>query len=51
MVGNIIQALFGRMNNAPLGAALSVVMMLTVTLLVSALLWRAGNRRVKTREL
>jgi spermidine/putrescine transport system permease protein len=46
MVGNIIQALFGRMNDAPLGAALSVVMMLTVTLLVSAVLWRGGRRRL-----
>jgi spermidine/putrescine transport system permease protein len=45
MVGNLIQALFGRMNDAPLGAALSVVMMLTVTLLVSAALWRGGGRR------
>ncbi|MFO1060205.1 MAG: ABC transporter permease subunit, partial [Dongiaceae bacterium] len=45
MVGNLIQALFGRMNDAPLGAALSVVMMLTVTLLVSGVLWRAGGRR------
>jgi spermidine/putrescine transport system permease protein len=51
MVGNIIQALFGRMNNAPLGAALSVVMMLTVTLLVSALLWRSGRRRLTSQEL
>jgi spermidine/putrescine transport system permease protein len=45
MVGNLIQALFGRMNDAPLGAALSVVMMATVTLLVSGALWRGGRRR------
>jgi spermidine/putrescine transport system permease protein len=51
MVGNIIQALFGRMNNAPLGAALSVVMMLAVTLLVCLLLWGSGHRRIKLREL
>ena len=50
MVGNIVQALFGRMNNAPLGAALSVVMMLTVTVLVSALLWSSGYRRTKLQE-
>lgn len=34
MIGNIIQTLFGKVNNAPLGAAVSVMMMLIVTLLV-----------------
>jgi len=32
MVGNLIQAMFGPMNNWPAGAALSVVMMLTIGL-------------------
>jgi spermidine/putrescine transport system permease protein len=32
MVGNLIQAMFGPMNNWPAGAALSVVMMLTIAL-------------------
>jgi spermidine/putrescine transport system permease protein len=32
MIGNLIQAMFGPMNNWPAGAALSVVMMLTIGL-------------------
>jgi spermidine/putrescine transport system permease protein len=32
MIGNLIQAMFGPMNNWPAGAALSVVMMLTIAL-------------------
>ncbi|MEO1191102.1 MAG: ABC transporter permease [Pseudomonadota bacterium] len=34
MIGNIIQTLFGKVNNAPLGAAVSLMTMLTVTLVV-----------------
>ncbi len=34
MIGSIIQTLFGKVNNAPLGAATSVMMMTIVTLLV-----------------
>lgn len=47
MVGNAIQSLFGRQNDAPLGAALSVVMMLTVTLLVCLFLWLVGYRKMR----
>lgn len=32
MVGNLIQAMFGQMNNWPAGAALAVVMMVTIAL-------------------
>ena len=32
MIGNLIQAMFGPMNNWPAGAALAVVMMLTIGL-------------------
>lgn len=45
MVGNIIQSLVTRSDNAPMGAAVSLVMMGTVTLLVCAFLWGVGNRR------
>ena len=45
MIGNVIQQLFNRSDNAPLGAAVSVVMMLSVTLLLCALLWGTGYRR------
>ena len=36
MIGNIIQSQFGKANNWPLGAALSIVMMLVVTAASSA---------------
>lgn len=34
MIGNIIRTLFGKVNNAPLGAAVSLMTMLTVTLVI-----------------
>lgn len=34
MIGSVIQSLFGKVNNAPLGAAVSVMMMVIVTVLV-----------------
>ena len=48
MIGNLIQSMFGKGNNAPLGAALAVVMMMTVTLAVCLVLggmhvWRRGR--------
>jgi spermidine/putrescine transport system permease protein len=50
MVGNIIQSLFGKANNAPLGAALSIVMMLAVTGMVCAFVWSVGYGKMKARE-
>jgi spermidine/putrescine transport system permease protein len=50
MIGNIIQGLFGVRNDMPLGAALSVVMMLTVTLIVCLFLWAVGWRGMRARE-
>jgi spermidine/putrescine transport system permease protein len=50
MVGNIIQSLFGKANNAPLGAALSIVMMLVVTGFVCAFVWSVGYGKMKSRE-
>ena len=49
MIGNVIQSLFGKANNAPLGAAVSMVMMLVVTALVCAFLWSVGYRKIKAR--
>jgi spermidine/putrescine transport system permease protein len=45
MVGNVIQSLFGKANDAPLGAALSILMMGVVTLLICALLWAVRPNR------
>jgi spermidine/putrescine transport system permease protein len=44
MIGNVVEQLFDNSDNAPLGAAVSVVMMLSVTLAVCALLWGSGYR-------
>jgi spermidine/putrescine transport system permease protein len=49
MLGNVIEQLFDNSDNAPLGAAVSVVMMLVVTLVVCALLWGTGYRNEKLR--
>ena len=38
MIGNIIQSMFGKALNWPLGAALSIISMLTVTIVVCMLL-------------
>ena len=39
MIGNIIQSMFGKANNWPMGAALAVISMATIGLLVCAFLW------------
>jgi spermidine/putrescine transport system permease protein len=39
MIGNLIQSLFGRSNNAPLAAAASISMMVVVTAIILPLLW------------
>ena len=50
MVGNSIQILFGRQNDAPLGSAVSVVMMALVTAIVCLFLWAVGYRKIRARE-
>ena len=45
MIGNIIQSMFGKAQNWPLGAAISVMSMLSVTLMVSLFLWGTHNFR------
>ncbi len=39
MIGNVIQSLFGKANNWPLGAAVAVMSMFFITLLICAVLW------------
>jgi len=50
MVGNLIQSLFGKANNMPLGSALSVVMMAAITLVVCLFLGAIGRKRWKRAE-
>ena len=45
MIGNIIQSMFGKAQNWPLGAAISVMSMLTVALMVCLFLWGRLNFR------
>ena len=45
MIGNLIQAAFGRLDNWPLGAAISVISMITVTLAVCLFLY--GIKRAR----
>ncbi len=45
MIGNLIQNAFGRGSNWPMGAAISVVSMLTITLLVCLFLWSIGQMK------
>ena len=45
MIGNIIQSMFGKAQNWPLGAAISVMSMITVTLMVCLFLWGTHNFR------
>jgi spermidine/putrescine transport system permease protein len=51
MIGNVIQSLFGKANNAPLGAAVSLMMMLVVTVLVCLFVWLVGYGRMRKREM
>jgi len=50
MIGSVIQSLFGKANNWPLGAAVSIVMMAVVGLLVWFFLSLVGYRRMRQRE-
>jgi spermidine/putrescine transport system permease protein len=51
MVGNTIQSLFGQRNDAPMGSALSIVMMAIITLLVLVFLQAVGYRKIRAREV
>jgi spermidine/putrescine transport system permease protein len=47
MVGNSIASLYGKANNGPMGAALSIAMMLAITLVVCAFLVLIGPKRLR----
>jgi spermidine/putrescine transport system permease protein len=49
MIGNLIQELFLRQNNAPLGAAVAIVMMLVIGMVVIAFLWFIGFHKLRSR--
>jgi len=47
MIGNIIQSMFGKAANWPLGAALSIITMIAITLVIVLFLW--GTRSFRKR--
>ena len=49
MIGNLIQELFLRQNNAPLGAAVAIMMMVIIGALVAVFLWVIGFRKLRSR--
>ncbi|MDI7863128.1 ABC transporter permease [Rhizobiaceae bacterium n13] len=50
MIGNAIQTLFFKQDNAPLGAAVSIVMMLVIAILCGLFLWAVGYKRLRERS-
>lgn len=51
MFGQLIAAQFGEANNWPLGAALTLIMMITVTVIACTFVWLAQRGTVKRREM
>ena len=50
MIGSLVQDMFLKRNNAPMGAALSITMMLVIALLVLLFLWAIGYRKMRARR-
>ncbi len=51
MIGQIIAAQFGAANNWPLGAALTIIMMITITIIVCTFIWLSKWGTVKGRAM
>jgi spermidine/putrescine transport system permease protein len=49
MIGTLVQMLFLRLDNAPMGAAVSIVMLLVIAALVLLFLWAIGYRKMRAR--
>ncbi len=50
MIGNLVQDLFMKQNNAPLGAAVAMVMMAAIAVLALALMWATGYHKMRARQ-
>lgn len=50
MIGSLIQRLFTRQSDAPMGAAVSIIMMLVIALLAILFLWAIGYRKIQARR-
>jgi ABC-type spermidine/putrescine transport system permease subunit I len=51
MFGQIIAAQFGEANNWPLGAALTLIMMMTITAIALTFIWLTQRGTIKRREM
>ena len=51
MFGQLIAAQFGEANNWPLGSALTILMMLTITVVVLTFIWLAQRGTIRRREM
>ncbi len=51
MIGQIIAAQFGEANNMPLGSALTIIMMISVTTLALTFVWLSQRGTIKKREM
>ena len=51
MIGNVIQSLFFRQNDAPLGAAVALVMLVVIALISFLFLWAVGYKEIRRRSL
>ncbi len=50
MIGTLMQELFLRQDNAPLGAALAIVMMAIIAGIVALFLWAVGYAKMRERS-
>jgi spermidine/putrescine transport system permease protein len=50
MIGTLMQELFPRQDNAPLGAALAIVMMAIIAGFVALFLWAVGYAKMRERS-
>jgi spermidine/putrescine transport system permease protein len=50
MIGTLMQELFLRQDNAPLGAALAIVMMAIIAAIVALFLWAVGYAKMRERS-
>lgn len=51
MFGQIIAGQFGEANNWPLGSALTIIMMMTITAIIFTFIWLAQRGTIKRREM
>jgi spermidine/putrescine transport system permease protein len=50
MIGNVVQSLFTKGSNAPLAAAVSIVVIAAITILVCLFLWGIGPDRLRRQK-